>query len=146
MRCMPFLFFISHSLYLILYILFFIYQHRGIGADALFTTSEAQVLGGGGLDGDVVLVGVHHLCKALFHGWYMGIDFRALGTDGGIDIAKLVAAALNQVHGAVEYKLAIHVKRLVGCVGEVEADIAHICGSEKGIADGVNQYIGIAVP
>ena len=31
-------------------------EHHGVGADALFSAGEAQSLGGGGLDGDIVLV------------------------------------------------------------------------------------------
>ena len=38
-----------------------LYKAHGIGGDALLSAGETEALGGGGFDGDVADVGVHHL-------------------------------------------------------------------------------------
>ena len=48
-------------------VLFFHYQHSGIGRYTFFSARKAEFLRGSGLDGDVVLVYAHHSGKRALH-------------------------------------------------------------------------------
>ncbi len=47
-------------------VLFFHYQHSGIGRYTFFSARKAEFLRGSGLDGDVVLVYAHHSGKRAY--------------------------------------------------------------------------------
>ena len=63
----------------------FLYQADGVGRDAFLAASEAEFLGGRGLDGNIVLVADADLSHTRLHGRDVGIHLGALGTDGAVD-------------------------------------------------------------
>ena len=91
----------------------FLKQHGGIGRHALFAPGEAQSLGGGGLDADLVGVAAYNAGKALLHGGYVRVHLRAFGTDGSVYIAQAVALGGNEFNGLRQDNLAVHVERFV---------------------------------
>lgn len=124
----------------------FLQQHHGVGADAFFTAGEAELLGGGGFDGDVIRVYAHDVGKGLLHLGNVGVEFGTLGTDGGIDVANGVASGGDDVEGLAEQNLGVDVLELIAFLGgEVVADVTHVGGAEDGIADGMDEDIGIGV-
>ena len=120
-------------------------EHDGVGGDAFFATGEAEAFGGGGLDADVVRVGADDVGEALLHLWDMGVQLRALGTDGGVEVDEAVALLGYQADGLAEDDLAVDTIGLGSGVGEVVADVAHVGGPEQGVADGMQQHVGITV-
>ena len=125
--------------------LIFLNETYCIGRYAFFASRESQFLGGGGFYADVVLWDAHNFGQTLFHLGDMWIEFRALGAYGGIDVAYMVALCGNQVDGLAQEYLAVDVFELLACIGEVVANVAHVGGSQQGIADGVYEYVGIRV-
>ena len=75
----------------------------------------------------------------------VGIDFGALGTNRAIDVAYSVAVRFEQIDGAAEEHFAVSAFIFGGGVGKVIADVAEIGCTKEGVADGVNEHIGIAV-
>lgn len=73
----------------------------------------------------------------------MRIQFGMLCADGGIDIAYPVTLLRNKFHGLTKKNLAVYAIRLCCCIGKMIADIAHIGGTQKCIANSMNQYICI---
>ena len=125
--------------------LFLLYQHGGVSRYALLTTSKPKSLGGGGFDGDIVLIGLHDLCQTGFHGRHMRIDFGPFGADGSVYVSEAIAFCGDEFDGFAQQYLAIHVQRVGRRVGEVVANVAHVGSAEQRIADGMNQHIGVAV-
>ena len=75
----------------------------------------------------------------------MGIHLRTFGTDGRIDIHQPVTFSGNQFDSLFQNHLTIH-PISEGCgIRKVIANIAHVGGSEQGVADGMQQHVGIAV-
>lgn len=120
-------------------------ENGGISRDALLTAREAELLGGGGLNGDVFLVSADDFGEASLHLGDIGIELGMLGTHRGIEIAKDVTFGGNQFDGLAEQNFAVDIQRLVGCIGEMITDVAHVGSTEKGVANSMNQHIGIAV-
>ena len=121
-------------------------QHDCVGTDAFFAACEAEVFGGGGLDGDVVKVDVHYLGEGLLHLGNVGIEFGPFGTNRAVDVSDGVAFGGHDVEGAAEENLGVDVFKLVALLGrEVVADVAHVGGTEDGVADGMDEDIGIGV-
>ena len=112
---------------------------------ALFATDEAHALAGGGFEGNGIKVDMEQRGEDSFHLVDVGIDFGALGTDGTIDVAHTIAVGFEQIDGATEENLAVGAFVFGGCVGKMVADVAEIGSAEEGVADGVNEYVGIAV-
>ena len=75
----------------------------------------------------------------------MRIHLRTLGADGGIDIHETIALGGYQLNGLAKDDLAVHAFRLCRGVREVVADVPHVGSPQQGIADSMQQYIGIAV-
>ena len=125
--------------------LLFLYQADGVGGDAFLAACEAEFLGSGGLDGDIILIAAADLGHTSLHGGDVGIHLGTLGTDGGIDVHQMIALCGNQGDGVAEDDLAVHTIGLGRGVWEVIADVAHVCGSQQGVADGMQQHVGIAV-
>ena len=75
----------------------------------------------------------------------MWIYFWLLGAYRSVYVSHAIALRGNKFHGFFQYHFAVHVQRFVGRVGEVKADVAHVCRPQKGIADGVYQHVGIAM-
>ena len=75
----------------------------------------------------------------------MRIDFGPLGADGGVDIAHTVAAGSDKVDGLSKQYLAVYVECLCRAVREMIADIAHIGCTQQGVADGMDEHVGIAM-
>ena len=99
-------------------------QHGGIGTDALLPTGEAQLLGGGGLDGDVVGISTHHFGQDRFHLRDMGIQLGMLRTDRGVDIAQLITRLTNQGHRLTQEDLAVDVLIFAGGIWEMVTNIS----------------------
>ena len=120
-------------------------EHDGVCAYALLPPGETEFLGGGGLDGDVVRTDAHDLRHTLLHGRDVRVEFGLLGADSGIDVPHPVAFRGNERDHLLQDDFAIHVECVIGVVGEMITDVAHIGGTEKGIADGMDEHIGIAM-
>ena len=120
-------------------------EGHSIGADAFLAAGEAELLSGRGLDGDGVDVAADDACHGLLHVGDVRIHLGTLGTDGGIDVNELVALGGYELDGLPEDDLTVHAFRFVGGIGPVVAYVAHVGGAEDGVADGVNQHVGIAV-
>ena len=75
----------------------------------------------------------------------MRVELGTLGTDGAVDIADTVAFLRDERDSLAQQNLAIDVLELSPRIGKMETDIAHIGSAEEGIADGMNEHIGIAV-
>lgn len=116
-----------------------------VGGDAFLAAGEAEFLGGGGFDGDIFFVGGHHLCETLFHGGNVGIEFGLLGGNGDVGVAEFPSFFAHERHCLAEQDFGVDIEKLAGGVGEVVPDVAHICGTENGVAEGMNQHIGIGV-
>ena len=122
------------------------YQRHGGGGDALFTPREAEVFLGCGLDGDVVGVDAHDIRQHFLHGWDIGLEFGALGADRGVDVPDLISFGGDELDGFLEENLAVDVMEFRVVVREVVADVAHVGGAQQSVADGMDKYIGVAVP
>ena len=117
-----------------------------VGTDAFFTTCEAKFFSGGGFDGDVVEVDAHHGCKGFLHLGDVGGEFGTLGTDGAVDVADGVSFGCYDVHSFAEQNLGVDVLELVSFLGRVVvADLAHVCSTEDGITNGMDEHISIGV-
>lgn len=121
------------------------YQTDGICANAFLSSDETEVLGGGGFDADEIWIYIHHLGEGGLHGWYVGIEFRTLCTDGGIDIAYAVVFGCDKLDGASKEDLAVDVLELGSGVRKMIANVSHIGCSEQGITNGVDEHVGIAM-
>lgn len=97
-------------------LLYFLDEYRGISRDSLHSARETQLLCGGRLDGDIILIGAYHLCQTSLHGWYVGIELWALGTNSGIDVAQYISLGSYQVDGLLKQYLGINVQRLSGSI------------------------------
>ena len=120
-------------------------QAGGVGGDALHAACEAEALGGGGFDGDVALPDAHEGREGALHSGYVGVELWALGADGGVDVAYLPPRVAQEADGAAEEQLAVDACELLGGVGEVVADVAQRGGAEQGVADGVDEDVGVAM-
>ena len=120
-------------------------QHRGIGRDALFTTGEAELLGRGGLDGNIFFVDAHDIGQGLLHKGNMGLQLGTLGTHRGIDIAHAVALGGDELYRTAKEYLAVDILELARIVGKVVTDIAHVGCTQECITDSMDEHIGIRV-
>ena len=79
------------------------------------------------------------------HLGYVGRHFGLLGHDDAIDIAYAVAVVVEQLVAVAEQQFAVYA--LVARVGvrEVLADVAKGGGTKEGVADGVEQHVGVGV-
>ena len=76
----------------------------------------------------------------------MRIDFGAFGTNRCINIAHTIPLFTYQFDNTFQDNLTVHVERFVARVGEMKANIAHVCSAKKGITDGMQEHIGITMP
>ena len=120
-------------------------QGHGRGGDALLTTLETQVLGGGCLHANVVDRDAHGGCQVLAHLLAMWRHLRRLSCDDAIDVDDLVALFAHlgrhrrqQLHGIGPLPFGIG-------VGEELADVAAADGAEQRIRHGMRQHIGVGV-
>ena len=121
-------------------------QYYSVCADALLASCEAELLGGGGFDGDVVDVDVHYLGERLFHFGYARIHLGTFGADGGIDVAYGVAFGCYDVDGFAKQYLGVDVLEFVAFLGwEMVADVAHIGCSEDGVADSMDENVSVGM-
>lgn len=120
-------------------------EHRGIGRYALLATGKPEFFGGGGLDGHILLLYAHDLGKGLLHQGDVGFQFGTFSADGGINVTYTVAFSGDEFDRACQENLAVDILEFPCCVGEVVANVAHVCRPQECIADGMDQYIGIRV-
>lgn len=125
--------------------LIFFDEDYGVGGDAFLATGEAEFLGGGCLDAYIVNVDVHDLGETLLHSFDVRVELRALGTYGAVDVAYTIALGGDEVNGLAKEYLRVDAIGLSGGVGEVISYVAHVGGTEQGVADGVDEYVGIAM-
>ena len=74
-----------------------------------------------------------------------GFEFGAFATHGNMDVAYFVTSLPDEPNGIAQQYLAVDVFILRRRIGKVKADVAHCRRSQKGIAHGMNQHIGIGV-
>ncbi len=104
------------------------------------------MFGGGGFDGDVIKVDAHHLGEGLLHLWDVGIEFGMFSADGAVDVADAVAFGGNDVEGLAQKNLGVDVLKLVALLGwKMITDVAHVGGSKNGVANGMDEHIGIGM-
>ena len=120
-------------------------EHCGISRNAFFAAGKAKFLGGCSLNGNVVDVNAHHFCQTCLHLGNMCFQLRTFSTNGGIDVAYRIAFSCNQFDCLAQQNLTVYVVEVVTVVGEVVTNVAHIGRTQQGIADGMNENIGIAV-
>ena len=102
------------------------------------------MLGGGGLDRYCALAHTHHLGKAGLHLGYVGTQLGGLSADGAVAVSELVTCLTHHLHDTAKQNLGINTLVLVALgVGEMIPDITHIGSAENGVAESVNQHIGI---
>ena len=75
----------------------------------------------------------------------MRVELGALCTHRGVYVADAIALGGDEVDGLAQQYLTIDVERLGSRVGEVVAYVAHVGGAEQGVADGVDEHVGVAV-
>ena len=75
----------------------------------------------------------------------MRVHLRTLGTYRGIDIHQTITLRGNQFDGLLEDNLTVHAIGLCRCVWEMITDITHVRCTEEGIADSMQQHVGIAM-
>ena len=127
-------------------VLFFHYQHSGIGRYTFFSARKAEFLRGSGLDGDVVLVYAHHSGKRALHFGNMCFQLRTFGTDGGINVAHRITFGSYQFYCFFQQNLAVYVLELTGSIGKMIADVAHIRRTQQCVTDSMNEHIRIRMP
>ena len=76
----------------------------------------------------------------------MRVEFRLLRGDCRVDIAQFITGFAQQLHGTTKQDFTVDVFVFARMVGEVITDIAHIGRAEQGVADGMDQHVGITVP
>ena len=77
-------------------------QHHRVGGDPFAAAGKAEFLGGGGLDVDPVRLRTKDGGNILPHLRDMGSQLRALGDDGGIDVAESVTLVIRQRHDVAQ--------------------------------------------
>ena len=117
----------------------------GVGGDAFFAACEAEALGGGGFDVDGCWRDVHEWGERLLDMVDVWAYLGALGADGGVDVGDGVAVVGEEADDVAEEELAVDAGIGGVGVGEVAADVAEGCCSEEGVADGVDEDVGVAM-
>ena len=125
--------------------LLLLYQHGGIGAYSFLASGESEAFGGGGFNGDIVGVGSNDIGKTLLHGGNVRIELGMLGADGSVDVSHHITFRGYEGDCLAQQYLAVYVERVGRRVGEVETNVAHVCRTQQGVADGVYEHVGIAV-
>lgn len=103
------------------------------------------MFGGGGFDGDKVDIYPHAFRKGLTHGLNVGGYLGFLGTEDGVYVYNMVTFGDEQLAHVSKKNLAVDTFVLGICVGKMFSDIAQCGCSQKSIADGMNQYVGITM-
>ena len=117
----------------------------GMGADAFLAAFEAEVFGSGGFDGDIVNRGVEDVGDGLAHErderGYLGL----LSNDDAVDVADAESMLVDELKAVAEEYFAVDVFVLGVVVGEVLSDVAEGGGTEDGVADGMEEYVGVGM-
>lgn len=122
-------------------------QYHCVCADSFLASCEAELFGGGGFDGDVIDVDAHDIGEGLLHLGDVWVELGTFGADGGIDVANGIAFGCYEVDGFAKQYLGVDVLELVAFFRrEVVADVAHVGCTKYGIADGMDEHIGIGMP
>lgn len=120
-------------------------EDRGVGADAFLSAFEAEMFGGGGFDGDASGVDAEDGGNGVAHLRDVGSYFGLLGDDNAVNVADTVTVVEEELVAAAEEHFAVDVFVLGVLVGEVFADVAQGGGAEHGVADSMEEYIGIGM-
>ncbi len=116
-----------------------------MSGESFFASYKAHFFGGGGFDGDIAGGDVEDAGDGFLHVGNMGFDLRRFEAEGSVYINNGISLAGNEVFGPFQQDFAVDVFELGGSVGKMIADIAQAGSSQQRIADGMEQYIGIAV-
>lgn len=103
------------------------------------------MLGGGGFQADGIHAHVHKGGEGLLHGFDVRAQLGMLGADGGIHVADAVAVGVQQIGGAAKKYLGVYAAIFLCRVGKLVAYVAEIGGPEEGVAEGMDEHVGIAV-
>ena len=87
-------------------------QYHSVCADSFLASCEAELLGGGGFDGDIIDVDAHDIGKGLLHLGNVRVELGTLSADGGIDVAYGVAFGCYDVDGFAKQYLGVDVLAL----------------------------------
>lgn len=117
----------------------------GGGGDAFAATGEAEAFGGGSFHGNAVGVDGEVGGDVGNHLGDVGEHLGGLGHDGNVYVANGVAALGKEAHTFAEEEAGVGAAIALVGVGEVVADVAEGGGAEKGIGEGVEGHVGIAV-
>lgn len=117
----------------------------GHGGDAFAAAEGAEVFVGGGFDADVTDVEVEGFGDIELHALDVGGDLGFLGDEGGVDIDQAALVKGDLPGGFLEEDAAGDILPAGIGVFEEMADIIFTQGAEDGIADGMQEGIGIRV-
>ena len=120
-------------------------EYGGMGADAFLSAFEAEVFGGGGFDGYACGVDAEDGGYGVAHLRDVGTHFGLLGDNNAVDVADVVSVVEEELVAAAKEHFAVNVFILGVFVGEVFAYVAQGSGTEHGVADGMEKYIGIGM-
>lgn len=126
-------------------LIFLLNKHHSVCRDTLHTSGEPKFLRCRGLDGYVVYVSMHHFCQTLLHLRNVGIELWTLGANRGVHISETISLCGDEVNGLCKQYLTVHIKRFCCSIGEVIADVAHVGSTKQGVADGMYEYVSVAM-
>lgn len=121
------------------------YQRHRIRRDAFFTASEAELLGCGGLDRDIVPISLHHLRKAILHRLNVRIELWLLGTYRAVYIAHLISLRSDELYRLPKQYLGVNAIGFYGSIREVVPDIPHIRCPKESVANSMYQHVSITM-
>src|SRR3972149_724085 len=113
--------------------------------NALFPPGKTQLFSSCSLDVHALLRNVEISGDILDHLRQMRRDARSLGDEGAVDIRDFPAAFINGFFDFAQQLAAVDVLVLRVGVGEMPADIAKPGGTEAGVTDGMDQYVGVGM-
>src|SRR3989344_321873 len=113
--------------------------------DTPFPPGKTKLFPGGGLAVHARLRNVEISSDVLNHLRQMWSDTRGLGDDGAVDIRDFPAALGNGFFDLAQQLAAVYVLVLRIGIGKMPADSAEPGGAEAGIADGMNENVGVGM-
>lgn len=120
-------------------------ESYGVGGHSFFAPNEAHPFGSGGFDRDVVFTDTNDGSHACLHGGDVRIDLGLLRTNSSIDVPHAVAFSGDELDGFLQQYFTVYIKRFNRGVGKVITNVAHVGRSKQGVADSVDEHVGIAM-
>ena len=124
---------------------FSVNNHDGVDRDTLASARVSQLLGGGRLDVDGILIDLQYVGKRSSHLLHIWTETWLLSDDGDVDVRHMVSLVGNE-----RVDLAQELSAVCTCVAwiiirEMPADIAFTHRTEQGIAARVQGNITIGM-